>query len=253
MLQSLNRGLEILEYMAITHNGASVTELAHVFSVNKSTISRIVAVLIDHGLVYREEKTGRLRLGTGSLMYSYHVMSDYHILDFARPIIARLAAETCKTSHLATLHGDILYVMDHVKHEDNRHMKDPTIPGMLEPVYCTAVGKVLLAFMDPTEARGILERVDRPIYTPNTVTDVDAIMDLLPRIRNDGYAMDCEELRSNVFCVAVPIFVNQQAVSSIGLTGTINFAQNPEHLRFCISKLQSAAAELSQNLCSSKV
>lgn len=252
MLQSLNRGLEILEYMAITHNGASVTELAHAFNVNKSTVSRIIAVLIEHGLVYRETKTGRLRLGTGSLLYSYHVMSDNHILDFARPIMAQLAADTCKTSHLATLHEDALHVIDHVKHEDNRYMKDPTIPGMLEPVYCTAVGKVLLAFMDVAEARRILDCVDRPIYTPNTITDVDAIMDLLPQIRNDGYALDCEEFRSNVFCVAVPIFIEQQAISSIGLTGTINFAQNPEHLRSCVSKLQAAAVELSQRLCSSK-
>lgn len=98
MLQSLNRGIEILEYLSKQHNDASITEIATVFNISKSTASRIMATLVEHGLVFRDEETKKHRLGVGMLMYSYHVMTDNLIMNIARPILLGLVENTESTA-----------------------------------------------------------------------------------------------------------------------------------------------------------
>lgn len=250
MLQSLNRGIEILEYLSRQHNDASITEIATVFGISKSTASRIMAALVEHGLVFRDEETKKHRLGVGMLMYSYHVMTDNLIMNIARPILQNLVENTDSTGHLGVLYNRSLYVLDHIKSNRNRYMKDPTIPGMQEPLHCTAVGKAVLAYMPPEEARSILSAIDLTRFTEHTVTDVDAIMDMLEEVRRNGYAIDQEELREGVFCMAVPVFDCQGFVThSIGLTGSYDFGKYPELFQFNLSRLRAAGKELTARYC----
>ena len=247
MLQSLNRGIEILEYLSKQHNDASITEIATVFNISKSTASRIMATLVEHGLVFRDEETKKHRLGVGMLMYSYHVMTDNLIMNIARPILLGLVENTESTAHLGVLYNRSLYVLDHVKSNRNRYMKDPTIPGMQEPLHCTAVGKAVLAYMPVEEARSILESIDRTRFTDHTVTDVDEILHMLEEVRKKGYAVDQEELREGVFCMAVPVFDCHGFVThSIGLTGTYDFGKYPELFQYNLTRLRAAGKELSK-------
>jgi len=92
--------------------------------------------------------------------------------------------------------------------------------GSHSPAYCTGVGKVLLAGVDPAAVRAFYGEHELHRYTDNTITEVEALLAALDTVRCQGYALDNVEHEPDVKCVAVPIFdYTGQATSSVSLSG----------------------------------
>ena len=118
--------------------------------------------------------------------------------------------------------------------------------GSLSPPHCSSVGKVLLAYA-PLR---VLERIARePLerFTENTVTDPSALVVELESIRQNGYALDREELEVGLTSVAAPIFNHRDEVAgAISLSGP-TVRMNPR-LPEIIAGVQGCALEISRNL-----
>jgi len=94
--------------------------------------------------------------------------------------------------------------------------------GNRAPMYCTGIGKLLLCGHTADEVRRIVREKGMNAFTPNTITDEDALFSELAAVRERGYAFDNEECEIGARCIAMPITrQNGQIAAGISITGPI--------------------------------
>jgi len=211
-IQSLARGLKILELLSQTDNGVGITELAEELGVDKSSASRLAQTLAAYGFAEQDPDTRRYTLGPQIVRLSRSVLTRMPLRDQAKPFLRQLVERTGECSHLAILaQGQALYI-DQV--ESLSSLRVTTGVGTLTPLHCTALGKVLLAFSnEPLPA-------EMPVFTPRTIADQETLRAHLEQTRRQGYGVDDEEYEYGVRCVAAPVFdFRGKVVGAIGISG----------------------------------
>ena len=211
-IQSLARGLKILDILSQAQEGVSITELAETLGVDKASASRLVATLVNYGYAEKDEQTRRFHLGPQVVPLSRSVLARLSMREVAKPFLRQLMECTGECVHLAVpAQGRVLYV-DQV--ESPATLRVNAQVGTLNPLHCTALGKALLAFGD-LELPTTLES-----FTPHTITDPGNLHKNLQQVRAQGYAVDDEEFDLGVRCIAVPVFdFRGKATASIGVSG----------------------------------
>ncbi len=211
-IQSLARGLKILDLLGQAAEGASITELAETLGVDKGSASRLVATLRRYGYVEKAEDTRRFHLGSQVISLSRSVLTRLPLRETAKPYLRQLMERTGECAHLAVpAQGKVLYI-DQV--ESPATLRVNAQVGTMNPLHCTALGKVLLAF-GAVEVPESLEA-----FTAHTITGLQTLLAELEQVRQQGYAVDDEEFDLGVRCLAVPVFdVRGKAVGSIGISG----------------------------------
>lgn len=245
MVQSLSRGLRILELLS-DNNEMSITELAAVLNVDKSTVSRLVETLRYHDFVQIRKSTKKYRLGFRILALSKTLEKNLNIIDIASPIMKRVSDELEQNIHLCAFNNMTAYVIDQVV-RDNAYSISATI-GMVEPVHASSVGKCILAYRHEGMRANMLKNYDYVKYTENTIDNQDDLLIELAKIKKQGYARDDEEVSTGIRCVAVPIFNFGNVVRySIGISGTTTL-MTEENMQLYIEKLSRAAKKISREL-----
>lgn len=219
--------------------GIGVSELARRAELSKSTAFRLLGMLERHGVV---EKVGqKYRLGQRLHELGRHVYVPDHdqIRDALIPFLTDLYEMTRETVHLAALHGtDVVYLSKLYGH---RQVRSPSRIGGRAPAYCTAVGKVLLAY-DHQALEQVLGGELRPL-TPHTITDPDRLAAEIAKVRADGVAFDDEEATLGLSCVAVPVIGHGgravAALSVSAVTGRLDTRAQAAALR----RVSAAAAQ----------
>jgi DNA-binding IclR family transcriptional regulator len=211
-IQSLARGLKILDLLGQASDGISITELAETLSVDKGSASRLVSTLARYGYAEKDEVTRRFHLGPQVVGLSRSVLTRLPLREAAKPYLRQLMERTGECAHLAVpAQGKALYI-DQVASPATLRVNAEV--GTMNPLHCTALGKALLAFGD-ADIPGTLER-----FTPKTIKSKRALQEHLKEIRSSGYAVDDEEFDPGVRCVAVPIFdFRGKAIGAIGISG----------------------------------
>jgi IclR family transcriptional regulator, KDG regulon repressor len=211
-IQSLARGLKILDILGQAQDGVSISELAETLGVDKASASRLVATLVNYGYAEKDEQTRRFHLGPQVVPLSRSVLARLTLREVAKPFLRQLMERTGECVHLAVpAQGRVLYI-DQV--ESPATLRVNAQVGTLNPLHCTALGKVLLAFGD-LELPPTLES-----FTPHTITDPNKLRQSLEQVRAQGYAVDDEEFDLGVRCIAVPVFdFRGKTAGSIGISG----------------------------------
>lgn len=202
MVKSVEHALDILDEFTAETPYLSLADLSRRLDLSKSTIYQLLATLESRGLVERGANDSRYSLGLrlfqlGSLRVGLAGLSDV-----ALPYLTQLRDATGETVHLGVVYRDaILYV---AKVESLHTIRMGSRIGGTSPLYCTGVGKILLAFQPQNVVDEVLSR---PLgrFTANTLTDAAVIAEELARIRARGYAFDHEEHEPHVRCIAAPI------------------------------------------------
>lgn len=200
------------------YTGLGVTELSKRSSLPKSTTFRILATLENKGAV---ERVGKMyRLGKMLQEIGHTEESELHGLlrDVLTPFLADLYSRTKQTVHLAVLDGtDVVYLNKLYGH---MHVRSPSRIGGRVPAYCSAVGKVLLAH----NREAIAEVLANPLraWTPNTITDPDALLAELDRVRTENLAYDRAEILRGLNCVGAPILDrNRNPIAALSVSGPV--------------------------------
>jgi len=211
-IQSLARGLRILEIMADCENGIGITELADQLGVDKSTASRLVQTLLKDGFVQKAKDDRSYTLGPMLVNLSRSVITRMPLRDTAKPYLKKLVEVSGECSHIAIYaQGKALYI-DQM--ESSSTLRVNVEVGQLAPLHCTALGKILLAYGNyplPVELEG---------HTEKTITDLQTLEKELETVRDKGYAIDDEEFDNDVRCISVPVFdFREKLVGAIGISG----------------------------------
>jgi IclR family transcriptional regulator, acetate operon repressor len=199
----LDRAFRLLSSFSAGQAELTLDELVVATGLPRSTAHRLARQLADHGAL---ERTGRTwRLGIRMFEIGQLVPRQQALRDAALPYMEDLYELTHETVQLAVLDGsNVVYIEILSGH---RKVPSPSRRGGRMPAYCTAVGKVLLAFSD--DARRALPSAEArlPARTQNTITDVPALINELHDVRRSGLAFDREEAALGLTCVAAPVLI----------------------------------------------
>ena len=221
VLSTLDKGLHVLEVLASvdTEEGLTLTELSRVLDMHRTTLLRILTTLQIRDFVTRDYATDRYRIGLRVLSLSGVVLRNLDIRQVARPVLQRLCARVEELVLLTVLSEETIVTID--RFEGNLTLSLRTALGERRPMYCTASGKAILAYMPDNTVEGILGK-GMPSITPRTITSREAMRQHLAAIKRRGFAWDDEERIEDLRCVAAPIFSHDSAV--IAAVSVVTFA-----------------------------
>lgn len=242
-VQSVDRALSILEALARSGE-AGVTELAGDLGVHKSTAFRLVATLEAHGLVEQTEDRGKYRLGVGLLRLAGATTARLDVVQEARPLVRKLAADTGETVNIAVLADRAALYLDQAAGASALQMHNWV--GQHIPLHATSNGKVLLSGLAPDRLKQLLSSL--PAYTDMTITKKGLLRAELEKVRDQGYALAVDELEVGLTAVAAPVRNHHgDVIASMSVSGPtfrLGEARIPEVVR----QLTSAADEVSSRL-----
>lgn len=239
MIQSVNRAVEILRCFE-NKELLGVTEIAEKTGLNKSTAFGIVSTLAAEGLLEQEPSTGRYRLGLE--LFRLGNLVNTNIRRVVMPELEKLAQALEETvNYVRPEGGDVVYL---IKKESPHSMRICTKIGQRLPMYCTAVGKAILAYLPEDQCRQLLQSYHYTPYTENTVQNEDMLRCQLHNILTSGYAVEREEFESGLICVAVPVLNDSGCpVAAISCSGP-KARMTAEKINQCKSELTSSARYL---------
>lgn len=240
-MQTLARGLQILDLIASSDRAMSITEISKLLNLDKSSVSRSVKTLVNYDYVQPDLHSRGYVLGRRIRQISWHYLNRIPVREKAKPYLYRLVAQTGECAHTAVYSEGRALMIDDVEAEASLRVVGGI--GRLIPLHCTAVGKALLAFSD-LPLPPFLEA-----ETARTITDHNALTIHLEQIRMRGVALDDEEHQEGVRCLAAPVYDYMGTViAAIGISGpTVRVTD--DRLPELFQRVKEAAQELSADLC----
>jgi DNA-binding IclR family transcriptional regulator len=198
MTQSLDRALLLLAELG--DGPKRLGPLAEKFGIHKSTALRLLQTLERHGFVQRHGDPPEFALGLRLVELSQTLLEKLDVRQVAGVQLKRLGAETGETVHLAIRDGAQVAYLDKV--ESIHPVRMYSQVGARADVYCTGVGKVLLAYTDPAT----WPSMDMRRFTENTITTREGMLLAATKIREQGWGWDEREHEDSIRCIAAPVF-----------------------------------------------
>lgn len=247
--QSLIKGLALLEILSNFPNGCPLAKLSELADLNKSTTYRMLQSLLISGFVKQASMQGSYRLTTKCLSIGQKTLSSLNIINLAAPILNNLNLDIGDTVNFSILeqdHAILIYKLE----PTTGLMRTRAHLGQRLELYCSAMGKVFLAYASPDKTTLYWQQNSALLHklTKNTITNLDDMFNELKEIKHNGFAMDDEENEIGVSCIACPIFdVNNNVIYSVSISlSTIKFKQLGK--AFLLNNLKHAANEISKEL-----
>jgi IclR family acetate operon transcriptional repressor len=199
-VQSVGRALDLLEIVGAAGGEIGLSELATRSGLPLPSIHRLVRTLVDRG--YMRQLPNR-RYSLGTRLVPLGQAAGAMLGAWAQPVLTGLVDQLGETANLAVLDGD---AATYVGQAPSRHsMRMFTEVGRRVMAHCTGVGKALLSTLPDDAVRDLLARTGMPARTPRTITDPEALLVELARVRREGFAVDEGEQEVGVRCVARPV------------------------------------------------
>ncbi len=245
-IQSLDRGLVILEAVSRSSEPVSLGELTSLLGIDRSSAFRLANTLKRRGfLAY---PSGRKDYILGSSLWRLAHQYDWGtmLIRVSQEPLKQLAARTNETAHLAIREGKQALFIDHAAVNHVISVSGQT--GEMVPLYCTAHGKALLADFDQKELRSLFGTAPLQTHTKQTPRTVAQLADICTQIKAQGFATDDGEFQEGVRCVAAPIRTHGgMVIGSIGISAPLlRFPK--ERYRAYGEHVREAAEEISVKL-----
>ena len=210
-VQSVARIFALIEVLCAHPKGASLQTISAESGLPKSTAHRLLSSLVSLGYAVQDSFSTHYRLTMKMFELSSGIVNDMDIMSVAKPHLDKLSRHTGEAVHLVIQDGvDIVYIY--------KAEAGAGLGGM--PMYCTGVGKAILATQSYGEAERVWRKSSIRALTAHTITDFDAFIEQLKRVRMAGYAIDDEENELGIRCVALAVpGMNGRAEAAFSISG----------------------------------
>jgi IclR family transcriptional regulator, KDG regulon repressor len=216
-ITSLQRGLRLLNLFALEETGLSAAHVARLTSLPVSTVHRFLINLESAGFLSCDS-SGLYYLGTACVSLGQAARGQLDVRRASLPHLQELNHRTRETVHLTVRHGLTAVYVE--KLDSPEPLRIHSRIGASIPLYCTAVGKILLAYLPEAERESILKHLELKRFTENTASNLQELHAELQRTRKNGFACDLEEHELHIRCIAAPIWDHSGAVNaSLSVTG----------------------------------
>lgn len=245
----VSRLFQIIEYMAASNDWVSLRGMARELHINAASAFRILNSLKELGYVRQDPNDSKYQLTLKIAGVSAQVLEKVQLRQIAHPHLQNLTSITNETTHLAILDGNEFVYIDKVDNTQAMRMRSRV--GQRGQLYCTAVGKSMLAFIPESDLSKILASLKFQPVTDNTITDPKKFQEQLAQIRRLGYAIDDEENELGIRCIGSPIYDHAGrlagALSISGWTITMTRERIPQLAPALIQMCQRISSELGFN------
>ncbi len=216
-VKSLVRALQVLECFSVEQPELGPSEIARMLDMQKSTVYNILSTYQSCGYLQKNQQTGKYSLGLKVLHLGYIVNSHQGLRDIFLPYLNRIAQETHEICYFGILNDDEVLYIEAAYPSGQQATRN--ILGERAPLYCTGLGKAMLAYMDEADRERILAKPMHN-FTGCTLSDPVVLRNNLEEVRSNGYAVDNMEHEFGVRCVAVPIFNSAGKIfASVSVSG----------------------------------
>ena len=246
-VQSVVRGLNILEIVA-EHNEIGLKEISTLSGLNKATAHRLLSTLIVAGYIEQVNKNGIYRPTYKLFSLGNKKIEHVDSHKIAHKFISELSNTIQATVHLVIEDNmEIVYIdkIDPTNSHSGFILKSQV--GKRAPMYCTAVGKVLLSRYPNEKIKEIWESTDIKPLTPKTFINFEAFLEEINLIRSQGYALDLEEKEMNVVCVGCE-FYNHKGLVEGAISTSIPLMYFESKSDYYIKHVKECAANISKAL-----
>lgn len=204
---TVGKALEVLDQVAAFGRPVRFGELLAESDFPKPTLYRFVQTLTSQQMLAHDPERQTYSLGVRLVRLAHSAWTHSTLAPVASPHLDALSQTVDETIHLAQLdHAQVLYI-------DKRNAGQPvqmySQAGKVGPAYCTGVGKVMLAHLEPDVAEKVVAQQSFHVFTDTTLRDAAALHEELKSIRANGYGFDREEHEPGIICVAVPILTDR--------------------------------------------
>lgn len=223
-----------------------ITELSQRVMMSKSTVYRFLQTMKTLGYVSQEGESEKYALTLKLFELGAKALQNVDLIRSADIQMREISRLTRETIHLGALEEDSIVYIHKIDSLYNLRMYSRI--GRRNPLYSTAIGKVLLAWRNDDEVREILAEVEFVLSTSKTLNGVEELLYALDQVKSQGFGEDNEEQEEGIRCIAVPVF-DRFGVVIAGLSisfPTIRFAE--ESKQEYVSMLHRAARTISEQL-----
>ncbi len=245
-VQSAERIFQVMEMLA---NGGEMglMELSTALDLHKSTVHRLLMSLIYMGYAKQDETTQKYMLSYKIVSMAGKVLDRMDILQVAKPYMERLSDLSGETVHLVQREGNnILYIYKIEAKIGTIRMVSHV--GMVHPMYCSGVGKAIMAALPEHAVKQIWNESIIEKKTDKTITDFERMREVLGDAKQKGYALDDEENEKGVRCIAACLYgCRQEAKYAFSISGPTS-RMTRERVKELAVDVKKVQEELSREL-----
>lgn len=217
---SLERALLLLEVLAKSANGLTLSQLARQLELPKSSLHCLLLTFERAGYLYREEQTGRFRFGLKLHGLASLAITGIPLRRVATPFLHALAQRTRMTTHMAILEQGEAVLVEKV--EPLGMPRLATWVGKRMDLHCTALGKALIADLAEEDLDRLLQRQTLLRHNENTIVSPRKLKENLAHVRRQGFSLDDEEEEIGSRCIGAPIHgMGGRVEAAISIAGTV--------------------------------
>jgi IclR family transcriptional regulator, pca regulon regulatory protein len=229
LLGSFAKGLSVIEAFSADRPRLTIAEASAITDLDRATARRCLLTLTELGYADFDGKnfslTPRiLRLGTSCL-------AAMPLPRIVQPLLDKLSTDIGQSTSVSILdNSEIVYV---ARAAQQRLMSINLMAGSRLPASCTSMGRVLLASLPDADIRKLLKKHPPAKHTPRSVTSSDKIMQLIGRVRREGFAIVDQEIEIGLRSIAVPLYDARGrtvAALNVGVAAVQDSADELRHL-----------------------
>ncbi|MBF7097828.1 IclR family transcriptional regulator [Alkalibacter mobilis] len=221
-VKSLEKAMKILECFSVNTPELGITQIAEKLDLSKSNVHNIVSTFAQMGYL-EQQPNGKYSMGFKVLEFSFVVNEHLGYARAVYDIINDISQRSGEIVYFGIPYRDkVLYL--YVAHPMSRLQMMPyrEILGETAPLFCTGIGKAILAFLPEEEWDDRITK-DRKAFTENTILDYDEIIKELKETKARGYSIDNAEREPHIRCVGMPVYnMAGKLVAAISISGPID-------------------------------
>lgn len=202
-VKSAERVLEIFNILAENQQGLTCKEISLKLGYASSSTFELLKTMKENGyLLIKENK--KYFLGTMLIRLGNIVNNNLDFKNLIKPHLIEIMNILLETTFLGMASKENIIYVDKV--QSSHTVATNANVGSLKPIYCTGLGKIILAYMDKEERDAVIDDFNMIKFTDNTIVDKNAFKSKLDEFKKLGYAIDDEEIENGLWCLAVPLF-----------------------------------------------
>lgn len=247
IIQAVSHALDLLEQFYDDVDELGVTELSKRLQLHKNNVFRLLATLESRGYIEQNKATENYRLGLKSLELGQTFIKQMGLLRQAKPILEHLVEESNETAYVSIYKENHIVYLDVI--ESNLTVRVASRVGSRLPAYSTASGKIHMAYMSEEDLDDLISGMEFVQHTQATISDADTLRKELETVRENGYALDDEEMDPGVRCIAAPIRdYTRRIVGAISISGPSMRVTDERINKDLVELITTSAQDLSVRL-----
>ncbi|AQT44974.1 DNA-binding transcriptional regulator, IclR family [Bartonella apihabitans] len=242
---ALDRGLRILEFLASQPKPVRVTKLIEELGIPRSAMYELLNTLSQHRMVI-QSNAGEFSLGPANMMLggAYQSRIDFDVI--AGEIARKLEQEVDETVQVGRLDGRFVFYV--AKAESSQRVRLISSIGARLPAHCTALGKILLAYLPENIFETLFRDIVLEQLTNRSINDLSILRQQLNTVRNEDIAFETGESNIDVYCMATPVRNSEgKVIAAISISLPLSRAVE-SHLHQLQNAIRKAGMEFSCRL-----